>query len=169
MCKVCERTISRRPGGARLPLVFKVPPGKAHGDVWFHAMDVLVNERAMRAIAKHVSEGVSFVEARITSPAGLRLWSMEVSNRCAMHADCNVQLAAVCPECGDQRYSTWDGGIRVAPCAQDMFRLIEFSGWIFVSESMKQVLEGEGLKNLKFVDADSIHDEFAWLRPNRRE
>ena len=169
MCKKCERTIERRPGGARLPLVYKVPPGKPHGDVWFHAQEFLVNERAMSAILKHVSDGISFVKARITSPAGLYLWSMEVSNRCVMHADCNVQLVEVCQECGDQRYSTWDGGIRIAPCTHDMFRLIEFSGMIFVSESLKQALEGENLKNSTFVDADSIHDEFAWMRPKRRE
>jgi hypothetical protein len=50
-----------------------------------------------------------------------------------------------------------------------MFRLVEHPGKIFVSESLKQMLEAAQLKNLAFVDASSIHDEMARYRRARRK
>jgi len=168
-CGKCERPIvPHRPGGGWGSLRYWIPPGKPHGDFYHHAYDIMVDERAKDVLSEHVLSGVSFLEAEVTYPCKTRLWSIEVTNRCAMHPDCNVQLVSVCPECGEHDYSTWDGGIRVADCGHDMFRLVEHPGKIFVSESMKQMLEAAQLKNLAFVDASSIHDEMARYRRARK-
>jgi hypothetical protein len=166
-CGRCGLMLENRPGGRRLPLRLKIPSGKRYGDVWFLGPEILVNEHAKQVLLKHVHSGVSFVEAEIAYPAGVRLWSVEVSNRCVMHPDCNVEIGPICAECGRRRHWTWDGGIRLADCTHDMFRLIEFSGKVFVSESLKKSLEAEGLKNVAFVDAASIYDENAKYLPTR--
>jgi hypothetical protein len=167
-CSACRSYISERPGGGWEPLRVKIPPGKRHGDVYHYIYDLLVNEHAKQVLSEHVREGVSFVEAQIVYPAGVRLWSVEISNRCAMHLDCGVELVRVCPQCGYREYSTWDGGIRIGDCAHDIFRLTEDPSWVIVSEPLKQKLEAAKLKNLVFVDASTMHDEFAWMRPQRK-
>lgn len=158
-CRGCSLMPEQRPGGCILPLRLKIPPGRRYGDVWFLGPEVLVNEHAKQVFLKHVHAGVSFVEAEITYPTGVRLWSVEVSNRCVMHSDCNVEIGPVCMKCGRRRYLTWNGGIRIADCTHDMFRLIEFPGMIFVSDFLKQALVAEGLKNLSFVDVASVYDQ----------
>lgn len=169
ICSTCGRAISQRVGGGWSPLCFRIPPGKPHGNMYHYTYDILVDEWAKQVLSAHVHEGIAFIEARIIDSAEVRLWSVEVSNRCAMHPACNVQLITVCPECGLRRYSTWDGGVRIVDCTHDIFRLNEHPGYVFVKESLKQALEAAKLKNLAFVDASSVHDVNARYQPKRRE
>jgi hypothetical protein len=167
-CPACDRTIANRPGGRLLPLGVKIMKPRNMGDFFWLAPELLVNERAKHVLAEHAPRCVTFVEAVVTNTDSIRLWSVEVSCRCSTHKDLDIQAGFVCPVCGDIRYTTWNGGIRIAECSHEMFRLIEFRGWIWVTDALMRAITLAGLRNVTFQDARTVVDEFPQFRPPKR-
>jgi hypothetical protein len=139
------------------------------GDFFWLGPELLVNERAKRVLSEYAPHCVTFVEAVVSAKDAIRLWSVEVSCRCSMHSDLDIQPGSVCSVCGDIQYTTWNGGVRIAECPHHIFRLTELKGDIWVHEALMQVFVREGLRNIVFKEASTVVDKFPEFRPARRK
>jgi hypothetical protein len=148
------------------PLSIKFTDERLLGDFCWLSPDVFVSERCKVIFDNLKDQGFKFEKPIVVGKRQENIWHLDISNRCFVSAKCGVQLIENCSVCGDEIYSTWIGGLDVAPgCNSSIFRLKEHPGFIFVDESIKDIVDAQKLTNIEFTPITQFFDEFSSLRP----
>lgn len=160
-CPSCGRNQKRLK-----PLSIKFMDKRPLGDFCWLAPDVFVSERCKGILGNLKDPGFRFEKPVVVGQRQEDIWHLEILDRCFVSPKCGVKLIEKCSVCGDEIYSTWMGGLDVAPgCKSRIFRLHEHPGFIFVNEFVKELIETQELTNIEFTPITQFYDEFAWLRP----
>ena len=158
---VCPKYPGHQRPGKRIGNLNIILPSPRLGDfvwTWYH--ECIVQRRTLNLFKE---AGVTGFEIRpvtvervnglrkgtpATSPELFELWIIGQGGHA--HPDSGIRLMDHCPYCGWTKYSSFRAGLGVDPAqwdGSDMFRQIEYRGFIIVTEKVKEIIVSNHLTN----------------------
>jgi Protein of unknown function (Gmx_para_CXXCG) len=132
-----------------------------------HALDVLRQEGLTGFNVKPpVICSNPKLDKRFTIP---KLWEFLVTGKAGnAHPDSGIVLKWKCASCGLFRYSAFEHGLIVNEATydgSDFFTVTEYPKHVLVSERAKNVIEGNSLSNVQFVESSKLQWPEGVIKP----
>lgn len=162
-CPACDRNEKRLK-----PFSVKFMDNRLLGDFCWLSPDVFVSSKCKGILESLNETSFAFERPIVVGERQEDIWCLDIKNKYRVSKECGTQLLEKCNVCGNEFFSTWLGGLKVADkYVPPVFRLYEYSGFVLVTEVFANLVLENKLTNIKFVPLIDVVDEFAWLRPFR--